>query len=151
MFNQTTVYIMSKTTVHDLKDTCMIYNESWPIKFWNFTDFKFEKLKYVGVMVSAQSKPVMLFSTDTDEEMTTDRLRKILYQLPKEYDKAEVVVENHKNHHRMNITFSGSMNAPEEDRHISFAINYDDPKYRKWKRDLIMLWFKIRYKLTGSL
>lgn len=138
---------MSKTTTaRELRDICMIYDGTWPISFWNFTDRKYEKLKYVGVRIEKPNKPSIVFSTDTDTPMNTDQLRKLIHQLPSEYENAEVVVKNHKNHHDMKITFSGSTNQPVEKQEVHFSINYIDPKYRKWKRDLRMMLYKIQWK-----
>lgn len=133
------------TTIHSIEDICMIYEGKWPVRFWNFTDQKYEYLKYKGIGVNGDCKPVVYFSTDGAEEMTTDILRRIVRNLPAEHKRAYVEVWNTKTHQNMYILFGGSTNKPVKDRYVHYQIYYMDPDFHKWKRDLYWLWFKIKY------
>lgn len=138
------------TTLHDLRDICSIYRGNWKVKFWNFTDSKYEHIGFVRVIDEPEmDHPVALFRTtqgSTRIEFTQGIRDELAPYWCTEYEYAEVVVVNHDNGEMMKICFTGSINSHDEDREVHYNIDYMDENFHKWKRDLRWFWFKIKYK-----
>lgn len=144
----------SYTSVHDLKDIFLgVYNDcgDYKVKIWNFTDQQYMNLAFRGVKILSDGKMLLVldaareddsytFFTDVDAWKTA---LKLFDRHTQEWEDAEVIVWNKYNKRSMHITFTGSSNDPKE---VHYTINYDDPRYRKWKRDLFWFKFNLIYK-----
>lgn len=154
-----------RTTVHDVEDIANIYHDcnNWSVKFWNFTDQCYMKLQYLCDGFDEDHERVAWFAAGKvdKDSLRLDALSHLLgwkrwlkrtynecngdYKEKMDWDSAKIVVINARNMQRMHITFTGSSQDTKE---ISYSINYDDPKYRQWKRNLFWKWFNLKYNAT---
>lgn len=125
------------TTLHDLSDICMIYEGDWPVKFWNYTDYKYLHIEFLTIIdIPEKDHPVALFQT-TNNPTKLDWLQGIRDELGHwgdSYDRAEVVVFNTDNGEIMKIYFVGSVNSPIENREVHYNIAYVNPDFHKYRR-----------------
>lgn len=144
----------SYTTVHDLKDIFLgVYHDcdDYKVKFWNFTDQQYMNLAFRGMETLSNGQMILVFNAYREDDSHTffmdvsewKAALKLFERHTQEWEDARVIVWNRYNQHPMHITFTGSSNDPKE---VHYSINYDDPRYKKWKRDLFWLRFNITHK-----
>ena len=142
------------TTVHDLRDIFSIYHDcrDYEMKFWNFTDQRYETLAPVGIWVlnsewpneeqdirlmfhvTTPDDPCALTTVGDFEDYVNDYMEKCSV-----LDDAQVVVLTDYNHN-MEVTFTGSSNP---EKQVNYNIDYTDG-FRNWKRWLN--WKRIVFK-----
>ncbi len=129
----------------------MIYEGNWPVKFWNYTDYKCLHLKFLKIVdLPGMDHPVALFRT-TKNPTTLDCLQGIRNELAGYwsdiYDRAEVVVLNSDNGEDMKIYFTRSTNSPMESREVHYNIEYVDPDFHKYRRTIRSKFFIAQYRV----
>lgn len=141
------------SNIHSIRDIMNIYEDckNFKVRVWNFTDFKYENIAFDSLFTIDGEYELRMKTTRHPLRLVTVADWKLFFDKfkdPLELDYSPVIIKNSTNGHLMTLHFSGSSNTVGE---VNFNLDYCDPEYRKWKRDLRMTWMKIKYKLNKLL